>query len=896
MPLSKEQAKEGIKTLINDFKANYQTHKKELEANTETKLIEPLFEILGWTKNDFVKQEKAHRGNKTGHADYAFYLNDRIVFFLEVKKIGVYLEKEADKQVISYALSKRIPFAVSTNFEQLRIFCVEQEKATQDKFRVFNEPEDYINRFEDLWLLSKESFEQNAILKIAEGEGRLKKRVSINKVLLEDLMDIRKLIASDIEKTYPSKYEINEKDDIIQRIIDRLVFIRRSEDVGINPDNVMFEEVRHLPDNKAYPRLREMFSKYDSVYNAGLFAPAEDNDCDKINIDGAIIKKLAYYLYESKNNEYIYNFDWIDADVLGQVYEQYLGIILSQTKSGRAKLKQGQAHRKEQGIYYTPTYIVDYIVKNTVEELIKNKKVKPQEIKVLDPACGSGSFLIKAFDYIYKNLASNEEIRQQRIDSQGNYSIKTAILKNNLFGVDLDNKATEITKLNLLLKAAEKGRKLPKELDDHIKQGNSLIDDESVVKLNAFKWRGTFQEGSFDVIIGNPPYINAIQLTKTVGEETKNYWKSKYSSAKGTYDIYVLFFEQALNLCKEGGYVSFITPNKYLSSPYGIALREHIAKNYKLVKVVDLSRVKVFDDPSVYPIITVLQKTTPKKEYEIITETIFSENTSKDKQSYKISSKTLTLLPECVWGIILSNNATIIERIYSKSKPLEEVTAIQATSTAAEADEYSSFINEKTGIPIINTGTIDRYSTTYGIVKFTNKGKKLQKPLLDVSKVNEKRKKLYQTPKIILAKLALRIEGFLDKEGKYASINTNCIHTPKDSSLEYLAGLINSKLMSFIYSELFAGLKMSGGYFQFQAPQIRILPFLAPSKENKIKVESLVNQIYLLNKKLNEIGDKKTAETKKIEDELNRIDEEIDDSVYKIYGITKEEKEIIEKS
>ena len=111
MTISKEEAKEKIKEIIDNFKANYQIHKRELEANTETKLVEPLFEALGWTKKDFVKQEKAHRGTKTGHADYAFYIGDRIVFFLEVKKIGVHLEKEADKQVISYALSKRIPFA-----------------------------------------------------------------------------------------------------------------------------------------------------------------------------------------------------------------------------------------------------------------------------------------------------------------------------------------------------------------------------------------------------------------------------------------------------------------------------------------------------------------------------------------------------------------------------------------------------------------------------------------------------------------------------------------------------------------------------------------------------------------------------------------------------------------
>jgi len=543
--VTKEEAKKEIQNIIDDFKENYEKHKKELEANTETKLIEPLFKALGWTSNDFVKQEKAHRGTKTGHADYAFYIGDRIVFFLEVKKIGVYLEKEADKQVISYALSKRIPFAVSTNFEQLRIFCVEQEKALDNKFRVFDEPDHYISRFHDLWLLSKENFEQNTTYEMAASEGRLKHRVSIDKALLDDLMHIRKLIAFDIEKNYPNKYEINERDDIIQRILDRLIFIRRCEDVGINPENIiLLEEIRILPDNKAYPKLKEIFSKYDSMYNAGLFAKAEDNDCDKIDINGRIIKDLTHYLYESKNKEYIYNFGWIDADVLGQVYEQYLGKILAQTKSGRTKLKGGQLHKKEQGIYYTPTYIVDYIIKNTVEELLKNKKVKAQEIKILDPACGSGSFLIKAFDYLYKNLTFNEEVKQHKIDSQGKYSIKTEILKKHIFGVDLDNKAVEITKLNLLLKAAEKGRKLPEELDEHIRQGNSLIDDDNTVGLDAFKWEGSFDVGSFDVVIGNPPYVFGGNLG--IKDTDKEFFKENYISAKRKLNLFSLFIEKGL--------------------------------------------------------------------------------------------------------------------------------------------------------------------------------------------------------------------------------------------------------------------------------------------------------------------------------------------------------------
>src|SRR3989344_7973186 len=135
MVLNESQLKKDIQELINDFRTNYSQYKKELEANTETKLVEPLFALLGWTKNDFVKRETARRGKNLGFVDYAFKIDGKIVFFLEVKRVGIPLEKEADKQVICYALSKRIPFAISTNFEQLKIFCVEQENAIENKFR-----------------------------------------------------------------------------------------------------------------------------------------------------------------------------------------------------------------------------------------------------------------------------------------------------------------------------------------------------------------------------------------------------------------------------------------------------------------------------------------------------------------------------------------------------------------------------------------------------------------------------------------------------------------------------------------------------------------------------------------------------------------------------------------
>src|SRR3989344_6265292 len=603
---NKEKAKEKLKNLVKDFKNNLDYYKKLSEADVEDKLVNELFvNILGWDKKDYEKRAKVRRGDKGGSADYAFKINDRIVFFLEVKKVTIPLDKEADEQVISYSLSKKIPFAVSTNFEQLKIFCVEESEERKVIFRAFSNPDDYLTKFDDLLLLSKDSFEQGLLLKEAVKEERLKKRVSIDKVLLEDFWRVRTLIANDIEKNKSGKYNINEKDEIVQRILDRLIFNRRCEDIGINPENQTLQEIKHVAESRAYSQLKALFTKYDSVYNSGLFTPNKDNDCDIITIDGSIIQKLINYLYESHDKKYKYNFEWIDADVLGQVYEQYLGKILAQTKSGKAKLKEGQAHRKEQGIYYTPTYVVDYIVKNTLGELLKDRKIDARKIKVLDPACGSGSFLIKAFDYMQKHLSNDKEAVQSKLDFQTKdaptYSIKTDILKNNIFGVDLDNKAVEITKLNLLLKAAERFRKLSSELDNHIGWGNSLIDDDAFE--HPFKWTGDFQEGTFDVVVGNPPYFNLEMLSD---EETE--FLKKYECHAGKSDILYYFYNKGIHLLKEGGILGFITSRYFIEATHARNLRKYILNNCNILRIIDLSKLEVFKYVGIHTVIIILEK------------------------------------------------------------------------------------------------------------------------------------------------------------------------------------------------------------------------------------------------------------------------------------------------
>ena len=907
--MDEKQVKSKLQELIDDFKEHYEQYKKELEANTETKLIEPLFEILGWTKKDYEKQAKARRGKRLGHADYAFFIGDKIVFFVEVKKVGIPLEREADKQVISYALSKRVPFAVSTNFEELKIFCVEQEDALRNKFRVFNSPNDYLSNFNDLLFLSKDSFEQGLTLKKAESEGRLKKRVSIDKSLLEDLMHVRSLIASDIGKNYPRKYEINEKDEIIQRIIDRLIFIRRCEDTGINIENLTLREVQELPNNKAYPKLKEIFKRYNDVYNSGLFAIAKDNDCDKIIINGEIIKKLAQYLYESKDGKYIYNFDWIDADVLGQVYEQYLGKLLAQTRSGKAKLTNGQVHRKEQGIYYTPTYIVDYIVKNTVGELLKNKKIKAKDLRILDPACGSGSFLIKAFDYLYDKLSSGEDSKQYRIDSQGQYSIKTEILKNNLYGVDLDNKAVEITKLNLLLKAAEKNRRLPEEIDVNIKHGNSLINDETVAGLNAFKFEEQFKDimskGGFDVVIGNPPYVKA--------RDTKDLVTRKFIEESGQYktpykmwDLYIAFVERGIQLLKTDGFFAMIIPDTIGMADYTQKLVDLIIKEYSLYQIDFFPDIEIFEGVGIRNKIIFVKKTTKvKKSKRIIHENkmenvklldvidnrkpeIFKLATSKIDFNFK---NTIPLGHICYVSYGARFNSDKADPIKFKKSDLVSATKDRIHNHIYTEGKHLERYSIKKELYIEwGTDRCPRRLVRPTFPELYSPDKLLMSRQKRITAFSNNRHKCDNT--VIVGVLYNDI-----KNVENASINKYLKNIKLDRktgeknslkfSFKYLLAILNSKLIAY-----FLKIERRSKIDSYPDDWKKI-----PIKNIKLSEQKpfiiLADKMLLFNKRLNEIGDKKTSESVKIEEEIKRTDDKIDNLVYKLYGLNKKEIDII---
>jgi hypothetical protein len=351
------------------------------------------------------------------------------------------------------------------------------------------------------------------------------------------------------------------------------------------------------------------------------------------------------------------------------------------------------------------------------------------------------------------------------------------------------------------LKYRDLDKKLRQEIADLLSK-NHALEDATAQQLagwdpynqNAYsdffdpEWMFGIESG-FDVVIGNPPYISALEFSKIYGYNTRADLNARYNCARGSYDIFVLFIEKGLKLTAQNGSLVFITPNKYLSANYAVALRELILGNYALVHIVDLSSIRVFEEASVYPVVSVIRNApetrTPVKTLLPAHENKFDIFEPSEFMNVEIQRSMLRLLPENLWGFLLSNNAVLLSKIVVGTNQLHNLGEVNATSTAGEADAYGKHVTEKSSkdsMKIINTGTIDKWTSLWGKEMMTNAGNRYSTPFLNLKMagVNDRRKEMYQAPKIIVAKMARVCEAFLDIEGEYASLNTNCFYKPKE--------------------------------------------------------------------------------------------------------------------
>ncbi len=934
--LDKENSKKIIASLIEKYKKVIDEKKANNynEEMTKKDFILPLFSALGWNtedSNEVTAEEKISKKR----VDYGFKLNGIPKFFLECKKLKEDLLKtEFVEQAINYSWNKGCTWAILTNFETLAIFNAEwkSENLWHNRFRTFT-CDEFLDRFDELWLLSKESFDKNLIDKEAEKVGKKVKKTSVDKQLLYDFTRFRELLSKNITKLNQNK-NINEYelDESVQRILDRLIFIRNCEDRELEPRILIanYREWDTRGKGQLVKSLRDTFKIFDGLYNSKIFA---EHLCDKLDIDGEVLREIIEGLYYTKDKSVSYDFSAMDADVLGTIYEQYLGHILTKTEK-RATITENHIHKKEQGIFYTPTFIVDYIVRNTVGELLKTKKVNVEEIRILDPACGSGSFLIKAFDVLNEYQSKNDlSYHQAELDFKTDtiFTKKAKILQNNIFGVDLDKQAVEIAQLNLLLKIAEKKKRLPL-LGENIKCGNSLIADEKYAGDKAFTWdtefADIFKQGGFDVVIGNPPYVRQEEILSI-----KPYLEENYEVYNGVADLYVYFIEQGIKLLKDGGYFGIIVSNKWLKAGYGKNLRTFLSR-YEIEQFIDFGDLSVFKDATTYPCIIIIRKISEnnlkmkvcnintlnfKTLENYITDNFFIMNQkglnvdgwsfinkSTDDIINKINKQSIKLsdyIKDNVnRGIVTGyNEAFIIDkktRDYLIKEDVKNNEIIKPFISGNELkryhikskDEYVIFTRR--GIDINKYPSIKRYLEKFKpdlMPKKTQEEKRGRKPgdyewfeIQDSTAYYED----FDKPKIIYGEVQVSPKFTYDSFGLYLNKTIFFIPT-KDLPL---LGVLNSRLFWFLITHYCN--RVQGGYI-LSWKYLRNIPVL---KKLPKELGELVENMLSINEKIVEMGDKRTDDKIKLEEQKNKINDKIDELVYTIYDISKDEKEIIEKS
>ena len=862
-------------------------------------------------------------------------------------------DKKAAYQARLYSYNERLPITILTNFKQ---FAVYDYRITQSRPDPDDQPEKgrreffsfekYLDNLEFLYsTFSYQAAKQlNFDLYVEENPSKLK--IGVDEDFLNTIEAWRKILALDVARNNLrlSNHELNYA---VQATIDRIIFLRMAEDRGIENEAQLQSLINGA---NVYKRLFQLFQRCDDKYNSGLFNFKTDQVSPNLKIQDKTLTEIIDSLY---GDDCPYIFSSWDADILGSVYERFLGKVIHLTATHQARVEEKPEVKKAKGVYYTPKYIVDYIVKNTVGKIIENKSpAQISNLKILDPACGSGSFLIAAYSYLldyhlqYYLRSADTHVRGQRIyqGPRGQWLLTTQekkrILLNNIFGVDIDPQAVEVTKLSLLLKVLEnedqeslsfqqklfyKERALP-DLDNNIKCGNSLIgpdfyqnqqgslfDDEQKYKINAFDWQTEFPEvfknGGFDVVIGNPPYIDSELMSKEQ-PYSRVYCSRNYKAASGNWDIFCVFIEKAIMLCKAKGLSSMIVPNKLGSADYASWARSVLTLENQLISIRDYSRVPVFP-VSVYPIIYLVQK---RKALQ--NSSVNYERMEMGKANKLILSESKCLEydkyfkePRYPWNIFSDNfiQDKLFERMKTRFPSLGAVAKVLGAATVSEAYEIKPLIQElrkesKTYLKIINSGTIDRYRILWGEKAIRYLGFSTLRPVVsdsDIDKLPYKRKEQSKTPKIIVAGMTKSLECVLDPEGLYLAGKSTSIILSKNDLL-YILALLNSKLINRYFLAVFGGNRLQGGYLRIGPPQLRAIPIRTINLSSKSDTSKHENVVALVQKMIdlnNKFKFAKTPDEKtRLEREIKATDEQIDQLVYELYNLTEDEIKVIEES
>ena len=664
MSASLDSFKATIEKLIRRFESE-RTHylsKSYSEAQARVDFITPFFKALGWdTENEEALPHHARHvvvelGEDThGRPDYGFRVAGQTKFFVEAKAPSEALDTARHiMQAKKYAWNtKQVFFVVLTDFEEFRFYdasIIPDERKPDEGLLLNFRYTDYLANAQRLWDFSPERVAAGSLEALLPRDRRTQRlRIPVDTAFLDEMTGWREELAKNIYKNNPA-LTARQLNEVVQRLLDRIVFIRVAEDRRVIEKNQLRDVVEEWKARGGkfhiFEGLNDLFHRINEDFNGEIF---KSHLSEEIKIDSDVLARIIERLYPPKSP---YRFDVIGVELLGSIYERYLGKTIRVTPK-QVRVEEKPEVRKAGGVYYTPKYIVDYIVKNTVGKLIEGKTPRQiEKIRILDPACGSGSFLIGAFqcfiDYHARYLS--EHPKEARVDTllpditkdpNGDPRLsvirKAQILKNNLFGVDIDPQAVEITMMSLYLKALEGERsQLPPkqhllpELKNNIICGNSLIGpdiygqgtlfgDAERDRINAFDWNSDaagfgriMKDGGFDCVIGNPPYVRIQHMKEWAPFEVDHYKKGYRSASSGNYDIYVVFVEKGLSLLDPDGKLGFIVPHKFFNSKYGEPLRSLLAEGKNVSDIVHFGDQQVFEGATNYTCLLFLQKSGSK--------------------------------------------------------------------------------------------------------------------------------------------------------------------------------------------------------------------------------------------------------------------------------------------
>lgn len=628
------------------------------ETQVRRDFIDPFFKSLGWDIDNESDYAEAYRdvihedmvliGGAKKAPDYSFRIGGTRKFFVEAKKpsVSISVDPKPAFQLRRYGWSAKLPISILTDFEEFAVYdCTyrpEENHAPSIARLHYYRYTEYAEKWDEIAsLFSKEAVMKGSFDRYAA--AKKKATTTVDDAFLTEIERWRQALASNI--LINNEITERELNLAVQLTIDRIIFLRICEDRGIEPP----ERLLRIANGKAtYQQLIKRFKDADDRYNSGLFHfnPKEKNATDldtvtlKLKIDDKPLQQIIRSLYLPNP----YEFSVIPADILGQIYERFLGKVI-QVAGKRATVEEKPEVKKAGGVFYTPSYVVEFIVSETVDKLIEGKTPKQVEkIKILDPACGSGSFLIIAFQHLldwhlsyyvanggvskFKKELHQTESGALRLTTQ----LRKAILLNNILGVDIDPQAVEVTKLALLLKVLEgesrealgknlslfHERALP-DLGNNIKCGNSLVgsdfydqgelsdlNDEDHFRINAFQWEeefaSVFKQGGFDAVVGNPPY------GATLYPLEKAYLQGTYKHQSYQLDSYLLFIELSISkLLRKDGRWGMIIPNPWLTNLKQGRLRRLVMGSTRVSKIVHF-RYPVFKKVVVDTEVVILQQ------------------------------------------------------------------------------------------------------------------------------------------------------------------------------------------------------------------------------------------------------------------------------------------------